>query len=257
MPQRLPSCASLDSEAGGSHREPMQKVRYDFRLDPKGPRGIARSSWLDADGLGLMVIDVQNYITQPRFSGHWTADGGDSYYYVRAFDVVLPNIQKLIQAFHRLGRPVVHTRIASLNANLLDVPGLSRKVLAEETMDAQGRPYRLTYEAEASQIDERLPLVPEDIVICKTASGAFACADTDSILRNNGISRLVFTGGLTDACVASSVREAYDRGYLCTIAEDACLTSSAEDHEAALRSLAKFFGWVTTTEEILKALPKK
>jgi ureidoacrylate peracid hydrolase len=232
----------------------MDKVRYDFRLDPDGPRGIARASWLETGKLALMVIDVQNYITLPQFSGHWTADGGDDYYYTRAFDVVMPNIQKLVHAFHRLGRPVVYTRIASLNANLLDVPGLSRKVLAEETFDAQSKPYRLTFEALASQVDERLARAPEDIVICKTASGAFACADTDSILRNNGISRLVFTGGLTDACVASSVREAFDRGYLCTVAEDACLTSSAEDHEAALRSLAKFFGWVTSTREILAAL---
>jgi ureidoacrylate peracid hydrolase len=232
----------------------MKQVRYDFRLDPEGPRGIARSSWLDTEMLGLMVIDVQNYITQPRFSGHWTADGGDSYYYARVFDVVLPNIQKLIHAFHLLRRPVVYTRIASLNDNLLDVPGLSRKVLAEGTLDAEGIPYRLTYDAEASQIDGRLLPAPDDIVICKTASGAFACADTDSILRNNGISRLVFTGGLTDACVASSVREAYDRGYLCTVAEDACLTSSPEEHEAALRSLAKFFGWVTLTDEIIAAL---
>ena len=232
----------------------MEKVRYDFRLDPEGPRGIARGSWLETEKLALMVIDVQNYITLPRFSGHWTADGGDDYYYVRAFEVVLPNIQKLVHVFHRLGRPVVYTRIASLNENLLDVPGLSRKVLAEETFDAEGKPYRLTYDAVASQVDERFPPAPGDIVICKTASGAFACADTDSILRNNGISRLVFTGGLTDACVASSVREAYDRGYLCTVAEDACLTSSAEDHQAALRSLAKFFGWVTSTEEILAAL---
>lgn len=229
-------------------------MRYDFEIDSEGPRGIARSSWLDSEKLGLMVIDVQNYITQPRFSGHWTADGGDSYYYARAFEVVLPNIQKLINAFRRRGRPVVYTRIAALNANLLDVPGLSRKVLAEGTLDAAGRPYRLTYDAEASQIDDRVLPGPDDIVICKTASGAFACADTDSILRNNGISRLVFTGGLTDACVASSVREAYDRGYLCTLAEDACLASSAADHEAALRSLAKFFGWVTSTSEILALL---
>jgi len=48
------------------------------------------------------------------------------------------NIQKLIQAFRRLGRPVVYTRIASLNANFRD-----------------GKLYQLTYDSEASQIDER------------------------------------------------------------------------------------------------------
>ena len=232
----------------------MDKAHYDFKLDPEGHRGIARSSWLEVDKLALMVIDVQNYITQPRYSGHWSADGGDDYYFARAADVVFPNIQKLIQAFRRLGRPVVYTRIASLNANFRDVPGIERKVLVEDTRDRDGRLYQLTYDSEASQIDERFRPGSDDIVICKTASGAFACADTDSILRNNGVSRVVFTGGLTDACVSSSVREGFDRGYLCTVAGDACLTSSAEDHEAALRSLAKFFGWVTSTKEILEAL---
>lgn len=201
-----------------------------------------------------MVIDVQNYITQPKYSGHWSADGGDGYYFTRAEKTVFPNIQKLIQAFRGAGRPVVYTRIASLNPNFRDVPGIERKVLVEDTRDRHGRLYQLTYDSEASQIDERFRPGPDDIVICKTASGAFACADTDSILRNNGVSRVVFTGGLTDACVSSSVREGFDRGYLCTVAEDACLTSSAEDHEAALRSLSKFFGWVTSTEDILSAL---
>lgn len=232
----------------------MSVPLYDFILDPSGHRGIARSSWLELDKLGLMVIDVQNYITQPKFSGHWSADGGDTYYFKRAEEVVFPNIQRLIEAFRRVGRPVVYTRIASLNPNFRDVPGIERKVLVEDTRDSHGKLYQLTYDSEASQIDERFRPGPDDIVICKTASGAFACADTDSILRNNGVSRLVFTGGLTDACVASSVREGFDRGYLCTVAEDACITSSPADHEAALRSLSKFFGWVTTADDILAAL---
>jgi nicotinamidase-related amidase len=86
---------------------------------------------------------------------------------------------------------------------------------------------------------------------------AFCSADTDNVLRSNGVDRLVFAGGLTDACVSSSVREAYDRGYLCTIAEDACIAPSAEDHQAALRSLAKYYGWVTGTAEILARLGRE
>jgi nicotinamidase-related amidase len=232
----------------------MDAVEYDFVLDKKGPRGISVGSWLERGRLALMVIDVQNYITLPRYSGTWTAAGGDDYYYRRCVDVVLPNIQRLIAAFRRLGRPVVYTRIASLNRNLRDVPGLTRKVLAEENSDMDGVPYHLLHDEHASAIDDRIAPQPKDIVILKTASGAFCSADTDSILRNNGVSRLVFSGGLTDACVASSAREAFDRGYLCTIAEDACITSSAEDHAAALRSLSKFFGWVTSTESVLAGM---
>jgi nicotinamidase-related amidase len=139
----------------------------------------------------------------------------------------------------------------------LDVPGLSRKVLAEETRDIHGKPYHLHIDEHASRIDDRLAPTEGDIVICKTASGAFCSADTDSILRNNGISRLVFVGGLTDACVASSVREAFDRGYLCTVAEDACLSSCEEDHNAALRSLRKFYAWITSTAEIISVLQRR
>ncbi len=235
----------------------MSEVEYDFVLDPEGPRGVSVGSWLDADRLALMVIDVQNYITLPRYSGAWTAAGGDAYYYKRLTETVLPNIQGLIAAFRGLGRPVVYTRIASLNRNLRDVPGLTRKVLARENSDVNGVPYHLLHDEHASAIDGRIAPQAEDIVILKTASGAFCSADTDSILRNNSVSRLVFAGGLTDACVASSVREAFDRGYLCTIAEDACITSSAEDHAAALRSLGKFFGWVTNTETVLAGIRKQ
>jgi nicotinamidase-related amidase len=227
---------------------------YDFATDPEGPRGIAVTSWLEHERLALMIIDVQNYITLPRYSGVWTAGGGDAYYYPRLSGTVLPNLQRLIRGFRALGRPVVYTRIAALNANLLDVPGLSRKVLAEETRDVQGEQYHLHSKEHASRIDERIAPEERDIVICKTASGAFCSAEADSILRNNGLSRLVFAGGLTDACVASSVREGFDRGYLCTVAEDACIAASPEDHEAALRSLRKYYAWVTDTDEILEFL---
>jgi nicotinamidase-related amidase len=230
---------------------------YDFRTDPEGPHGIAVASWLESERVALMVIDVQNYITLPEYSGVWTAGGGDAYYYPRLMEVVLPNLRRLIGAFRTLRRLVVYTRIAALNANLLDVPGLSRKVLAEETRDIHGEPYHLYVDEQASQIDDRIKPTERDIVICKTASGAFCSADTDSILRNNGISRLVFSGGLTDACVASSVREAFDRGYLCTVAEDTCISSSEEDHDAALRSLRKFYAWVTSTAEIISVLQRR
>jgi nicotinamidase-related amidase len=234
-----------------------RSVRYDYICDPDGPRGISLRSWLERERLALMVIDVQNYITLPKYSGVWTASGGDSYYYSRAAGTVLPNIVRLAAAFRKTGCLVVYTRIASLNQNLADVPGLSRKVLAEETRDVRGRPYHLLHHEHASRIDERVAPQPADIVILKTASGAFCSADTDGILRSNGVARLVFAGGLTDACLASSVREGFDRGYLCTVAEDACLAPSAEDHEAALRSLRKYYAWVTGTAEILEALEEQ
>jgi nicotinamidase-related amidase len=233
----------------------MNRNPFEYDLDPDGPRGISVQSWLEKAHVALVVIDVQNYITRPEFSGTWTAAGGDDYYYNRLTSVVLPNLLALTDRFRLLGCPVVYTRIAALNKNMRDVPGLARKVLLQETKDAKGRNYYLLADQFASQIDARIAPQADDIVVLKTGSGAFCSSDMDSVLRNNDITRLVFTGGLTDACVSSSVREAYDRGFLCTIAEDACITSTEEDHRAALRSLTKFYGWVTTSKEVITCLP--
>jgi nicotinamidase-related amidase len=221
-------------------------------LDDEGPHGIAVSSWLEKEKLALLIIDVQNYITKEKYSGVWTSGEEKAYYYHRSNTAVVPNLRRLIQYFRKNRVRVVYTRIASMDKNLSDVPGISRKVLARELFDTDGTMYHLRSDEQASMIDERIGPSDDDIVITKTASGAFCSSTIDLVLRNNGISRLIIGGGLTDACVSSSAREAYDRGYLCTVVEDACITSSEEDHHSALRSLSKFYAWVTTTKELLK-----
>jgi nicotinamidase-related amidase len=104
----------------------------------------------------------------------------------------------------------------------------------------------------ASQIIKELEPEREDIIITKASLGAFNSSDIDGVLKSNGISCLVFAGGYTDACVDSTVRGAIDKGYLCTVAEDACLSNVEADHLASLRILDKYFAWVTKTEDILR-----
>jgi len=232
----------------------MDKVHFDFEFDPEGPRGIALSSWLDRKSLALVVIDVQNYITLPRYSGTWTAAEGGPYYYGRLQHTVLPNIRRFTSLCHELGILVCYTRIASCAVDLTDVPGISRKVLAEELRDTDGNPYHLFEHEHASQIDERLVLESSDLIVLKTASGSFCSSDLEKQLRERGKTGLIFTGGLTDACVSSTVRQAYDRGFLCILVKDACITTSPEDHEAALRSIQKFYAWVTNTDHLINCL---
>ena len=88
----------------------------------------------------------------------------------------------------------------------------------------------------------------------KQEAELFVHQEMDLILRSNNISRIVFSGGLTDACVSSSVRQAWDRGYLCTTVEDACISSSKEDHECEIRILGKYYSWITGTKDILSRL---
>lgn len=230
----------------------MNEYKYDYILNKDGPKGISVKSWLDTNKLALVIIDVQNYITDKRYRGKYSSDGADDYYYTRLENTVLPNILKIIKRFRELKIKIVYTRIASQSRRLEDVPGLGRKYLADENnLDEDGKKWTLYFDEHSSEVDKRIKPLAEDIVIMKTGSGAFSSSEMDLILRNNNISRLVFTGGLTDACISSTVRGAFDRGYLSTIIEDACITSTKEDHDAALRSLDKFYGWVTSTGDLL------
>ncbi len=232
-----------------------EKYFFDFIQDKNGPHKISRRSYLEREKLGLLVIDMQNYMIDRLYTGKWSSRGSEDYYYGRTEKTVIPNIIKLISFFRKNDLKIIYTRITSSNKNFADVPSTAKKNLVDEdNIDINGNRWTLYIEDDASFIDQRLKPASDDIVIFKGGSGAFCSAEMDLILRSNNISRLVFTGGLTDACVSSSLRQAWDRGYLCTIAEDACIASCKEDHDAEIRILGKYYAWVTNTDEVLKYL---
>jgi ureidoacrylate peracid hydrolase len=80
----------------------------------------------------------------------------------------------------------------------------------------------------------------DDIVVRKTASGVFNATNLDYVLRNLGIEYLLVMGVMTDQCVESAVRDACDRGFLVTLIEDACATTSARRHAESLNGLAGY-----------------
>jgi biuret amidohydrolase len=223
----------------------------DWRPDPQGPFGISRESWLEPGATGLVVVDMQRYMTDRAWSSRWSADGADPYYFDRCEATVLPNISRLADCFRAAGAPVVYLRIAYRDPGLADVPaGVCRKRLAGQLVDAAGRDYTLHADDPAAAIDPRVAPLPGDVVVEKTGTGAFCSSALDLVLRSRGLSRLAFCGGLTDGCVESTVRQAFDRGYLCTVAEDGCVTSRPALHEAALTAMRNYFAWVTDTATI-------
>ena len=82
-------------------------------------------------------------------------------------------------------------------------------------------------------IDELQPLTGEPVVD-KPGYSAFASTDLDLLLRNRGITALVLSGVTTEVCVSSTLRDAVERGYACTLVGDACASPYPELHAAAL-----------------------
>ena len=236
----------------------MPDFDFNYKLDPEGPKGISVDSWLDKSKLGLVLVDFQNYWLDKDYGSEseivWKEGSTRGYVFDRYKKVVLPNVLRLIKKFRELDLKIIYLRNASRSKKLLDVKGVLKKVFAYELKDKNNKPYHMYNEEYASQIVKDIKPKEEDLIITKASMSAFNSSDIDGILRSNGISSLIFSGGYTDACVDSTVRGAIDRGYLCTVIEDACISNEEEDHLATLRILDKYFTWVTNTEEVIANL---
>lgn len=79
-----------------------------------------------------------------------------------------------------------------------------------------------------------------DLVIVKKRISAFHGTNLEITLRSLGVGEVLIAGVATDLAVQSAARDAHDRDFAVRVARDACAAGSQEDHETALRNIAKF-----------------
>src|SRR5213594_926042 len=91
-------------------------------------------------------------------------------------------------------------------------------------------------------------------VIYKTSMGAFNSTALDQVLRNLDVTTLIVTGVSTECCVATTARDAGDRGYHVLLVEDAGTAVTPYLQESSLVAFAAMFGRVETTEVTLAEL---
>ncbi|WP_342247019.1 cysteine hydrolase family protein [Pseudomonas sp. OTU5201] len=150
---------------------------------------------------------------------------------------VIDNTAALINALRHAGIPVIYTR----HINAVDGSDLP----PGEPLDAAGRP--LSYCAGTCQVAIMECLAPRlgDRVIDKPRYSAFHRTDLDQQLRELGVSRLIVSGVLTDACVLATVMDAFALGYRVDLIADACTSTTEAAHNAALLIMAN---WVYALE---------
>ncbi|MFY9732774.1 MAG: cysteine hydrolase [Candidatus Acidiferrales bacterium] len=123
-------------------------------------------------------------------------------------------------------------------------PELKGKVLTEGTWDAE--------------IVEDLAPQPADLVVTKTRYSGFAGTPLDSQLRMRGIQYLFFAGIATNVCVESTLRDAYFHDYWPILLRDAAMPAGPPAaHDATLFNVESFFGWTTTTQELVSQLKQQ
>ncbi len=92
----------------------------------------------------------------------------------------------------------------------------------------------------------------DDIVINKHTASIFIGTHVEYLLRNKGIETVVFTGISTEFGVASSARDASNRGFYPVVVSDGVSAMDREMHELALKVLTRMV-IVTPAAEIIKA----
>lgn len=113
-----------------------------------------------------------------------------------------------------------------------------------------------------TDIVRELQPLAADVVLYKHRFSGFYQTDLHARLQVLGIKYLVFTGCTTSICVESTVRDAMFRDYACVLLAD-CMgepignSLPRSNHEASLLTMETLFGWVSDSEEFVKALDEQ
>ncbi|OGP65878.1 MAG: hypothetical protein A2169_02285 [Deltaproteobacteria bacterium RBG_13_47_9] len=145
--------------------------------------------------------------------------------------------------FREAGNPLSANRYKSRSIkDYIEYPEWRDKFIVRETWGAD--------------IVEELAPQGHDILIEKTRYSAFFNTNLDTILRTYDLKYLIFVGVATNMCVEASMRDAYNLEYFPILVSDATMNSGPPFmQEATLFNVKTNFGWVTTTENVIKLMP--
>ena len=198
---------------------------------------------LDPKTTALLVVDMQ-YATGSRTHGlgkmlqeQGRLDEAD-YRFNRIDELVIPNSQKLLNAFRGAGARVVYVTYGAELSDCSDVPNHIEGQKEHEIVEA---------------------LAPQDneTVLNKVTMGAFGSTGIESRLRAMGVAEIVAVGVSTNNCVGMTAMEASDRGFGVGLVSDATGTCD-DDAQAAFEAMfLRLWGRVMTTSDVIAELGGK
>ena len=118
-------------------------------------------------------------------------------------------------------------------------------------------------DTEGCEINKRVKPEADEPLVVKNFPSAFRGTELQGLLENAGIEQLVVCGAMTQMCVDTTVRAAFDLGYNCHVISDACATRNLEFEgrtvpasavqDAFMASLNGLFAVVSTTKDFLQS----
>ena len=204
----------------------------------------------------LVVVDMQNDFCHPK---GWFGQKGIG---VAPMRRPIPVLQRLLPAWRAAGG-----RVLWLNWGVRpDVANLPPTVLFKGKRTANGVGYAERSPEDrgralvpgdwGAQVVDELPVDPRDLTVFKHRLSGFADNELDGVLRQQGVTTLLWAGINTDRCVFSSLQDAGFLGYDNLLLADACSTPSPAYVTRAIHFIVQqLHGFVVTSDVLLAALP--
>lgn len=107
----------------------------------------------------------------------------------------------------------------------------------------------------AAIVEPMAPAAGDIVIEGKRGLDTFASTNLDFILRSKGIKTVAIGGFLTNCCVESTMRTAYEHGFDVVTLTDCTAATSQEEHDNALKYDFPMFSRPTLSKDFIAQLP--
>lgn len=157
-------------------------------------------------------------------------------------DSAARNALALLTEFRKTKTPIIHIQHISLSPNALFFsPG-----------------------TQGAEINDKVAPQEGETVVVKNYPNSFRDTSLLDILKGMEISDLVICGAMSHMCIDSTTRAAFDFGFNCIVAQDACATmdlvfnkeiiKASAVHAAFMAALSFPYARVASTKDIIKEM---
>lgn len=178
---------------------------------------------LDPEHTILVIWDVQNALVNSTFNK----------------DEFLQSLKLLLQAARSNKVPVIYTKITPLPRYYESSWRIYMQMKRFGVDDPGKLPPFMEIESPESEIYGEVSPRDSDVILNKHTSSIFIGTHFEHMMRNRGISTILFSGISTEIGIDSSARDSSNRGFYTIVVEDCVSSSDREMHEAALKTLRR------------------
>ncbi|MEA1086363.1 cysteine hydrolase [Sphingomonas sp. CD22] len=195
------------------------------------------------DTTALLLIEYQNDFVSEGGAQH------DAVKAVMAETDMLAHSRAVVEQARARGVTVMHAPI-SFAAGYPEMPADPYGILAgiKQAQAFQKGSWG------AAIADVMAPVDGDIVIEGKRGLDCFASTNIDFILRQRGLTDLAIAGFLTNCCVESTMRSAYERGFGVVTLTDCTATLSAAEQQAAVTKNFPMFSRPMTHEAFLTEL---